>query len=161
MAGLAKKAEIEDLDEWDPVQLTAARLFAQGKSRHHVARALRPHLLTKYELTKPVVRHHARAMRKLRRWQQSKAFRDLVWQFTLDRLDSRTPEIVDGVTDRAANGRVDAAKLALELSGRYSPKGHDQPTAVQIVVNGVPRPMATHVQDEIVEGTVVSEEDMA
>jgi len=152
---------MEVLEEWDHVQLMAARLLAQGKPPSVVARTLKHLLLTKYELTKPAVKQQLRASRKLRQLQRKKAFRDLVWQFTVERLDSRTPEIMDGVADRAAAGRVDAAKLALEVAGRYSPKGHDQPTAVQIVVNGVPRPMAVSTGSEAIDGVVVSEEDEA
>jgi hypothetical protein len=145
-------------DEFDHVQLTAARLFAQGKSRHVVARTLRSHLLTSHQLRNPsMAKQHMLAMRKVRRWQRTKGFRDLVWQFTVERLDTRTPEILDGVADRAANGRVDAAKLALEVAGRYSPKGHDQPTAVQIVVNGVPRPAA--VSGDVVDGELIAEDE--
>ena len=145
-------------DEFDHIQLTAARLFAQGDSRHTVARKLKTYLLTAYQLRNPsAAKQHMLAMRKLRRWQQTKAFRDLVWQYTVERLDSRTPEIVDGVADRAANGRVDAAKLALEIAGRYTPKALDQPTAVQIVVNSVPRPTAQAVKADVVQGELVDE----
>jgi len=104
-----------------------------------------------------MAKQHMLAMRKIRRWQRTKAFRDLVWQFSVERLDSRTPAILDGVADRAEAGRVDAAKLSLELAGRYSPKGHDQPTAVQIVVNGVPRPMALD-DSMVVDGEITAEE---
>jgi hypothetical protein len=149
---------MEILQEQDPVQLTAARLFAQGKSRHVVARRLKEHLLSAHQLRNGgPAKQNMLAMRKLRRWQQTKAFRDLVWEYTVERLDSRTPTIMDGVAERAENGRVDAAKLALEVAGRYSPKGHDQPTAVQIVVNGVPRPMAVD-DSAVVDGELVSEE---
>jgi hypothetical protein len=159
MAVPAKTAEMEVLDEFDHVQLTAARLMAQGKSRSQVARTLRPHLLTSYQLRNPsMAKQQMLAMRKVRRWQRTKAFRDLVWQFSVERLDSRTPSILDGVASRAEAGRVDAAKLSLEIAGRYSPKGHDQPTAVQIVVNGVPRPMAID-DSAVVEGEIVSETD--
>jgi hypothetical protein len=146
--------------DWDLVQLTAAKLFSQGKSRHHVARKLKDYLLSAHQLRNGgTAKQHMLAMRKLRRWQETKAFRDLVWQYTVERLDSRTPEIMDGVTARAANGRVDAAKLALEVAGRYSPKGHDQPTAVQIVVNGVPRPTAVTESADVVDGELVSESE--
>jgi hypothetical protein len=145
-------------DDWDHIQLTVAQMLANGKSRHQIARVLKPHLLTAYEKTKPPVKQQMRAVRKIRSWQRQKAFRDLVWQLTVERLDTRTPEIMEGVADRAANGRVDAAKLALEVAGRYSPKGHDQPTAVQIVVNGVPRPTAI-AADSVVDGQLLAEED--
>jgi len=149
---------MEVSEEWDHVQLTAARLFSQGKSRHVVARTLRTRLLSPHQLRNPsMAKQHMLAMRKIRRWQRTKAFRDLVWQFSVERLDSRTPAILDGVADRAEAGRVDAAKLSLELAGRYSPKGHDQPTAVQIVVNGVPRPMALD-DSMVVDGEITAEE---
>jgi hypothetical protein len=157
MAVPAKTAEMEVLEGWDHVQLAAARLLAQGKPVSLVARTLKQHLLTPYELTKPVVKQQLRASRKIRQLQRRKDFRDLVWQLAVERLDTRTPDILDGVADRAVAGRVDAAKLSLEVAGRYSPKGHDQPTAVQIVVNGVPRPIAID-DGTVIDGTVTAEE---
>jgi hypothetical protein len=150
-------AEMEVLEGPDPVQLKAAALFGLNKSRGQVARILEHHLLTPLQRQQNPVRRRRYALRKLRRWQKRKDFRDLVWQSAVERLDARTPEILEGVADRAAAGRVDAAKLSLEVAGRYSPKGHDQPTAVQIVVNGVPRPMA--VDDSmVVDGELTAEE---
>jgi hypothetical protein len=126
--------------EYDHVQLRVAELLGQNKSRFDVARILEHHLLTPLQRTKNRKDRRRFALRKIRRWQKRKDFRDLVWQYSLERLDSRTPAILDGVANRATHGRVDAAKFALELSGRYTPKGQDTPTQVAIVVNGVPRP---------------------
>lgn len=149
---------MEVLETEDPVRLKAAALLGQNKSRGQVARILEWHLLTPQQRRYPPQRQRLLCLRKIRRWQRNKAFRDLVWAFAVERLDSRTPEILDGVADRAAAGRVDAAKLALEVGGRYSPKGHDQPTAVQIVINGVPRPAAI-TSGDVVDGEVVAEDE--
>jgi len=142
--------------EFDLVQATAAQLFGQGLSRHIVARRMEKHLLTERQKTFKPTKRRMLAMRKLRQWQKRKDFRDLVWQCTQAELDSKAPAMAHGVARRAIAGRVDAAKFGLELAGRYTPKGHDQPTAVQIVVSGVPRPQAVEAA-EIVDGEVIDE----
>ena len=147
---------MEILQAEDPVRLKAAALLGQNKSRGQVARILEQHLLTPQQKRYTPQRQRLLCLRKIRRWQRNKEFRDLVWAFALERLDARTPAILDGVADRAVAGRVDAAKLTLEVAGRYSPKGHDQPTAVQIVVNGVPRPMAVD-DSAVIDGEITAE----
>jgi hypothetical protein len=148
---------MEVLETEDPVRLKAAALLGQNKSRGQVARILEQYLLTPNQRRYTPQRQRLLCLRKIRRWQRNKEFRDLVWAYAVERLDSRTPDILDGVADRAVAGRVDAAKLSLEVAGRYSPKGHDQPTAVQIVVNGVPRPIAID-DGTVIDGTVTAEE---
>src|SRR4030095_8157137 len=145
-------AEVEP--EFDHIQLRTAELLGQNKSRFEVARILEHHLLTPYQRKLNYKQRRRYALRKIRRWQKNKRFRDIVYEAAVTKLDSRTPAILEGVADRAEMGRVDAAKLGLELSGRYTPKGSEQATSVQIVVAGVPRP-----QSEVIEGTVVEEED--
>jgi len=86
------------------------------------------------------------------RWEKSKLFRDIVWETALQKVDLRTPAIVDGVVAQAERGRVDAAKFALSLLGRYSEDKTSIAVAVKIDLNnGVPRPMpqTKHVDVEI------------
>lgn len=159
MAVPAIRPETEVPAEWTSVQLAAARLFAAGKSRSTVATKLEFYLLTPVQHRLPPMRRRYHAMKRLRRWQQKKDFRDLVWALTVERLDQQTPEIVQGVANRGKAGRVDAAKLGLELAGRYTPKAMDQPTAVQIVVNSVPRPTVQAVGADTVAGQLLDEEE--
>jgi hypothetical protein len=145
MAVPAKMAETEDLAtlelELDRVQLAAAELFGRGWSRASVARKLEWYILRPAERKERQVKRRSRAMRRLRQWERRNHFRDACWQYSLQHTDMKSGAILHGVARRAMAGRVDAAKFALELTGRYTPKGMDQPTAVQIVVNSVPRPV--------------------
>src|SRR5215471_1946794 len=150
------RSPIQPTPEWTPVQLKVADLLGQGMSRGEVARQLNGHLLRTNEKRWSERKRQSTAMKRIRQWQRQKTFRDMVWEYTLAHLDSRSSKMVHGVTRRAEAGRVDAAKFGLELAGRYTPKGHDQPTAVQIVVGNVPRP----VVEEVVEGSVVAEEEL-
>jgi hypothetical protein len=55
--------------------------------------------------------------------------------------DLRTPTIMAGVVRKAEEGRVDAAKLALSITGRYTEQGDVQATQVNIVFGAdIPRP---------------------
>jgi hypothetical protein len=146
--------EVEPLA--DPVQLTAAELFGRGLTRHEVARKLEYHLLTPLQRKYNPRKRRMVALKKLRRWLKRKEFRDLAWANAVERLDERTPAILNGLAHRAELGRVDAAKLGLEVAGRYTPKSQDQPTAVQIVVS-VPRP----VVEEVIEGEAVEVDEEA
>jgi len=94
------------------------------------------------------------ARRRLKDWEASKEFRDLIWQFGLIQTDLRTGDILHGLVNKAVRGRVDAAKLALELTGRYTPKGEQQPTQVAVVFTGISRSSSVA---ELVEADV--EED--
>lgn len=140
------------------IQLKVAELLGRNVSRHDIVDRYQEQILSQFQKRNySKKRQRLAALRRVRTWQKSKAFRDLVYAHAIDQLDSRSPEILNGIADRASLGRVDAAKLGLELSGRYTPRGTEVPTAVSIVVNGVPRPQ---VQGEIVEGTVLDEEEL-
>src|SRR5215471_14954150 len=152
MAVPAQQAKTEDLEvvepTADPVQLVAAELFAAGKTRSQIARRLEHQLLTPNQRKDNPVRRRLYSMRKVRRWMKRRDFRDLVYEASLRRGDMRTPQVVEGLFDRASNGRVDAAKFALELVGRYTPRGQETATQVAIVVNAVPRPQAVAAQGQ-------------
>src|SRR5215831_15976142 len=145
--------------KYSRVERAAAELYAKGWSRHSVARRLEWHLLTERQRTFRPTKRRMLAMRRCRNWERKQAFRDLVWQYALEITDAKSGAILNGLAKPAINGRVDAAKVALELSGRYTPRGAEAPTAVQIVVNGVPRPPAVVAGSEVVDGAVLLEEE--
>jgi glucose/arabinose dehydrogenase len=66
----------------------------------------------------------------------------MVYASAVVKLDMSTPAILKGVAAKAKRGRVDAARLALELTGRHNPKGDQQPAQVAVIIGGVPRPRA-------------------
>lgn len=91
---------------------------------------------------------------------KSAAFRDHLWDKVLIDLDAAAPAIVNGVAKRAAKGRVDAAKFALELAGRYDPRPDSQVNVpVTVVLGQIPRPQRAN-KPELVEGEVTEEEEL-
>ena len=73
--------------------------------------------------------------------------------------DMRTPNIMAGVVRKAEEGRVDAAKLALSITGRYTEQGDVQATQVNIVFGAdIPRPerhgiaSPQQAEDDVEEG---------
>jgi hypothetical protein len=97
---------------------------------------------------------------RLRQWESKQWFRDLVWDAAVVELDMSTPQILRGVAAKAKRGRVDAAKLALGITGRYTDKQDQTPAAVTINLVGVPRPVGRAeltTQSEAIE--LVDEED--
>jgi hypothetical protein len=78
---------------------------------------------------------------RLRQLEGRKWFRDLLWERAMIAADMRTPNIMAGVVRKAEEGRVDAAKLALSITGRYTEQGDVQATQVNIVFGAdIPRP---------------------
>jgi len=116
---------------------TAARLYGRGMKRNEVAKILRVQLA-------PTARNGTEQMkyatRTLRRWERNQDFRDLMYVHAVNQLDLETPKILQGVASKGRRGRVDAARLALEITGRHNPKGDSQPAQVAVVIAGVPRP---------------------
>lgn len=128
------KSSQEDLvlSDRDEVRLAAARALAQGFSSRQVAKAMVNRLTTNNNETQ--------AYQKLRRWAtKDQAFRDLIYHEAVVSLDLKTPLILGGIAKAAIRGRVDAAKLALEVTGRHT--SHEAPiTNVAVVLNNIPRP---------------------
>lgn len=79
------------------------------------------------------------ARRRLAKWEQKQAFRDLVYQNSLVEVDMKLPGILKGMASKARH-RVDAARLVLELTGRHNPKGEQQPTNITLQIANLPRP---------------------
>lgn len=110
------------------LQRTAVALYAQGKSRHTVAGLLREHL-------------GPQPKKQLRQWEETQWFRDAVYDASIVHTDLQIPTILRSVVRRAKRGRVDAAKLALEVTGRHSTRDTDgTPAVVNINFGGLPRP---------------------
>ena len=135
----------------------AAKLYGQGFSRAKVARIMLDHLVPNGR-DRPEEQRLSQARAKLRRWESDQKFRDLIYHKAVVDLDLATPEILQGVAKKAKRGRVDAARLALELTGRHTPKGEQTPTQVVVAINGIPRPKSRSEVGELeIEGEVVDE----
>lgn len=126
--------------EWDDQRLTAARLYGQGFTRAQISRAMLEHLCPKTSAARNDEQRLGAARTKLRRWEQSQEFRDLIYKHAVVNLDMKTPEILVGLAKRAKRGRVDAARLALEVTGRHTREDAQQPTAVTVNIVGIARP---------------------
>ena len=125
----------------------AARALAQGFKPIQVAKALGKNLIPGSQIKDPVARER-RAAKTLRQWMRTdQKFRDLIWHEAVVTLDLKAPLILGGVAKAAQRGRVDAARFALEITGRHT--SHEaQVTNVQVVLNNIPRPSP----QQIVEG---------
>lgn len=129
--------------EVDNVQLAAAQLYGRGYKRRQIQNILLDHLAPKERdgrrnRTREEQQSLARA--KLKRWERTEKFRDMVYEHAVIELDMETPQILQGVARRAKRGRVDAARLSLEVTGRHNPKGDQQPAQVVVQIANIPRP---------------------
>ena len=129
-----KKAREERLAK---LRLTAAKLYGRGLKKSEIARALADHLSHR---ATPEQRYSS-AYRRICRWELQDSFRDLVYQHAVVKLDLAAPRILQGISRKAATGRVDAARLALELTGRHVPKGETHPTQIVLQMGNIPRPV--------------------
>ena len=160
-AGKAKNLQNQSLSGRSPVQMAAVRLYSAGKTRNTVAKMLAPHMYPKlwYEDEQMALRL---TRRKVRGWEESQWFRDLVYDATVARVDAQVPAILNGMARRARR-RVDAARLTLEVTGRHNPRGQEvQPAVVQIQFGGtLPRPSTRpQIEDgETVDAEIVDEEE--
>jgi EAL domain-containing protein (putative c-di-GMP-specific phosphodiesterase class I) len=92
------------------------------------------------------------ARRKLRNWEQKQLFRDTIYQYAIVGLDMQTPGILNGVARKAKRGRVDAAKLVLELTGRHVTKGEVTAPNIVVQIGGLPRPAPKQISDAEIVG---------
>jgi len=116
----------------EEVKLAAAQLLAAGFDVKKVATSLSRYLNPNG--------NDRSAYTKLRRWmRKDQAFRDLIYEQAVVRLDLAAPSILTGVKNAAIRGRVDAARLALEITGRHT-RDEAPITQVQVVLNNIPRP---------------------
>lgn len=133
------------------LKVIAVRYYAAGANRTQTARAMLD-LLAPMEKFGPVQAvRMAKARSKLRSWESQLSFRDLLYQQAVVKADLRIPQILDGVVGKAKRGRVDAARLVLELTGRHNPKGEQTAPNIVVAINGVPRPKSREIEAEVVE----------
>lgn len=130
-----------------PLQKEAIRLYARGKTLSQVATILDRKLVP--NRIGDLRRRRRKAKAKLQRWEQQQAFRDELWAKSIARLDMASGRILEGMADRAAGGRVDAARLAFELTGRHNPKGEQEGGPVQIFIADLPRPRRVDADIEV------------
>src|SRR5262252_7166788 len=76
------------------VKEVAARLYGQGYKRGQIARALGRHLCPN-SMARTSEQVFSQGRQKLRKWEQQKEFRDMIWQHAVVELDMSTPEILD------------------------------------------------------------------
>lgn len=153
----------------DRVKETAAKLYGQGYERKDIAKMLLDHLVPNKHFEDGLERPHeqriSQARNRLRQWERQDAFRQMIWDLSVVKLDLQTPAILGGIAKKARRGRVDAARLALEITGRHNPKGDQTPTQIILAVEGIPRPsrvQAVAAEEntvEIVDGEVMEEAD--
>jgi hypothetical protein len=85
------------------------------------------------------VKQYKRTYRLIRRWTKETAFRDMVYSKAVVDVDMATPQILKGIVGSAKKGRVDAARLALELTGRHV-KDDSMVPNVTVQIANIPRP---------------------
>jgi hypothetical protein len=124
--------------EVETVRERAAILYGQGFKRRQIVNILVEYLCNDRALTPEIKRKQA--FTKLRRWETQQSFRDLIYDRAVVKLDMQIPGILDGVAKKARRGRVDAARLVLEVTNRHNPKGETGPVNVTVQIANVPRP---------------------
>ena len=131
--------------EITPMQLLCARQYARGATlaqiSHKYAHAIVPH-----EADRSIQLKKCR--RRLRNWFSTEKMRNIIWSEAQVLLDLESPAILRGVARKARAGRIDAARLALELNGRHSPHTDITPAKVNIVFGGIPRPQDVRMELE-------------
>jgi hypothetical protein len=134
-------------NEVSPLQLLTIQHLARGYLLPEVARKfadqLCPHEANREKRMK-------KARTKIRKWMASAKMRDLLWEETMIGLDMDSPLIVRGISRKARAGRVDAARLALELNGRHAPHTEVTPAQINIQFGDIPRPRRS--SDDATEG---------
>lgn len=144
MAGQAlpestKSDEIEVRVDRDAVRETAAKMYGAGLKRSAIARALVDYLVPNGK-ERPLEQRLSQARNRLRNWERTESFRDMVYNLAVVKLDMGTPDVFKGLLKSGKKGRVDAARLILELTGRHNPKGDPTPPQIVVAINGMPRP---------------------
>ena len=135
------------------IQIRAAQAYGQGHSRREIAKAYLEHL-SPNSVGKPTAYRLRLARSRLRKWEMDQTFRDKVYSMATVNLDMVIPQVLTGVAQRAIRGRVDAARLALEVTGRHNPKGEHAPPTVVVAIDGISRPGVTQIADaEVIEAS--------
>jgi hypothetical protein len=130
------------------LESTVIDLYVRGLKRRKIARLLIDHLAVPEE-GESLNSRMRRATIRLRALEARKWFRDLLWERAMIAADMRTPNIMAGVVRKAEEGRVDAAKLALSITGRYTEQGDVQATQVNILFGAdIPRPERRAIESQ-------------
>jgi hypothetical protein len=130
-------------------------LYLQGLTRRKVARLLVDHLARPQQDPKRQLRL---ATRRLKNMERARWFRDALWERAMIAADLRTPQILKGVVRKAEEGKVDAAKLALSITGRHTEQGDVQATQVNIVFGGDLARPGRHQEMKAIEGQRAAED---
>jgi hypothetical protein len=134
------------------VQKHCALLLGQGKTVAEVAERMVDYMIQNTAGTRK--ERLKRARNRIRTWHRRADFRDIIWDVAVQTVDASSPAMLKGLRKKAEAGRVDAAKLLLEITERYSPKGELAAANVQVVFSNLPRPVdgeAEEVEDAEVE----------
>lgn len=137
-----------DPNRLSDLQTHVAKLYGQGYTRAQIAKTLVDHLAPTMA-GRPLEQRLSHARAKLRRWEHRELFRDEVYKQAVVKTDLALPSILKGVVRTARRGRVDAARLALEVTGRHNPRGEQQAPNVVVAINGIPRPQGEPVGEVI------------
>jgi ribosomal protein L13E len=137
--------------ELSELQIQAALAYGRGYRRREIAKAM-VDALSPTTVGKPMDFRLGRASRKLKAWERNQKFRDYVYQEAVTKVDMQVPLVLDGVVQRAIRGRVDAARLILEITGRHNPKGEQAAPTVVVAIDGISRPSVQQIGDaEVVD----------
>lgn len=152
---MAVQAEIQPKKanpEWQPnkLQRAAMECHLAGILRPTIAKTLMEHFWPEEDWSPKLL---SRIRNNVRSWESNQRYRDYLYRLAVERLDLDTPVILQGISGKAKQGRVDAAKLALEVTGRHSTK--EVPiTAIQLNFSeGIARPQlkAADIEGEVEE----------
>lgn len=152
-----QEPEPSPYEKLSPVQRMVLHDVAEGMEVPELARKYYRRLMANDGSPQEVRIKKART--RLRRWLASQTFRDALWDWSIRQADIASPQILAGVVRKAAAGRVDAARLILEITGRHAPNTDVQPAAIQLVFNGVPRPQGNQppsieVDEDVIDGEI-------
>jgi hypothetical protein len=141
--------------ELSKLQIRVAEAYGNGMSRAQIAKAMLEHL-SPNSVGRPLENRLKLARHRLRNWERKQEFRDRVYNVAITDVDLAMPAILGGVVGRARRGRVDAARLALEITGRHNPKGEQSAPMVVVAIDGIKRPGPIQIEDgEVVEADAV------
>jgi hypothetical protein len=137
------------------MRTTAAKLYGRGFSKQQVARVMATRFVGASEQQR-----YKRARQTLSRWEMQESFRDMVYSHAVARLDLQSPAILNGVAKKAKQGRVDAARFSLEITGRHVPRGDVHPTQIVLQMGNIPRPEADiEIEAAELEGLPVGDDN--
>lgn len=157
------RMEIEVVDkptaaknQFTALQILVCQAFVRGYTVGEIASKYQRHLVP-HEPDRDKRMRKARG--KIRRWMASQKFRDLIWDESVSELDLKSPRILNGVARKAMAGRVDAARLSLEVTGRHAPHTEVQPAQINIQFGDIPRPERAVPIDELDRGTMLDSDE--